>query len=145
MFPSFAALTATNDGAKLYPSSTTECSVVLGDGDVALRRRNQVRDTYNKDVVFTDEEERKRTRDIKWRRILLLTVAVTVHNIPEGMAVGVGFGAIGKGSMKATFESARNLAIGIGNHQLWQIKLDKFRFLYRDPKFPRGLGSEFAT
>lgn len=49
----------------------------------------------------------------KWRRILLLVVAVTVHNIPEGLAVGVGFGAVGKSS-KATFESARNLAIGIG-------------------------------
>eukprot|EP00106_Octopus_bimaculoides_P003634 XP_014771076.1 PREDICTED: zinc transporter ZIP11-like isoform X3 [Octopus bimaculoides] len=48
-----------------------------------------------------------------WKRILLLIVAVTIHNIPEGLAVGVGFGAIGK-SKSATFESARNLAIGIG-------------------------------
>lgn len=36
-----------------------------------------------------------------------------MHNIPEGLAVGVGFGAAGKSSA-ATFESARNLAIGIG-------------------------------
>jgi zinc transporter ZupT len=35
-------------------------------------------------------------------------IAVTVHNIPEGLAVGVGFGAVGK-STTATFESARNL------------------------------------
>ncbi|XP_046650673.1 zinc transporter ZIP11-like isoform X2 [Daphnia pulicaria] len=49
----------------------------------------------------------------KWKRILLLVIAITVHNIPEGLAVGVGFGAIGK-SPKATFESARNLAVGIG-------------------------------
>ncbi len=42
----------------------------------------------------------------KWRRILLLIIAVTVHNIPEGLAVGVGFGAVGK-SQSATFESAR--------------------------------------
>ncbi|XP_054624555.1 zinc transporter ZIP11-like isoform X2 [Dunckerocampus dactyliophorus] len=48
-----------------------------------------------------------------WRRILLLILAITIHNIPEGLAVGVGFGAIGKTS-SATFESARNLAIGIG-------------------------------
>ncbi|XP_039357555.1 zinc transporter ZIP11 isoform X2 [Mauremys reevesii] len=48
-----------------------------------------------------------------WRRIMLLILAVTIHNIPEGLAVGVGFGAIGK-SASATFESARNLAIGIG-------------------------------
>ncbi|XP_049615917.1 zinc transporter ZIP11 isoform X1 [Syngnathus scovelli] len=48
-----------------------------------------------------------------WRRILLLILAITIHNIPEGLAVGVGFGAIGKTS-SATLESARNLAIGIG-------------------------------
>ena len=47
------------------------------------------------------------------KRILLLIVAVTVHNIPEGLAVGVAFGSIGK-SASATFESARSLAIGIG-------------------------------
>ena len=29
----------------------------------------------------------------KFRKIILLIVAVTVHNIPEGLAVGVGFGA----------------------------------------------------
>ena len=49
----------------------------------------------------------------RWKRILLLIVAVTVHNIPEGLAVGVAFGSIGK-APSATFESARNLAIGIG-------------------------------
>lgn len=48
-----------------------------------------------------------------WRRIALLILAITIHNVPEGLAVGVGFGAIGK-TASATFESARNLAIGIG-------------------------------
>merc|ERR1719166_370129 len=57
-------------------------------------------------------EERKRKEE-HWRRILLLIVAVTIHNIPEGLAVGVGFGAVGR-SKAATFESARNLALGIG-------------------------------
>eukprot|EP00038_Savillea_parva_P021040 m.33166 g.33166 ORF g.33166 m.33166 type:complete len:331 (+) comp4982_c0_seq1:84-1076(+) len=51
--------------------------------------------------------------EVTWRRTLLLAVAVTIHNIPEGLAVGVGFGAIGT-SKAATFASARNLAIGIG-------------------------------
>ncbi|VEN38951.1 unnamed protein product [Callosobruchus maculatus] len=41
-----------------------------------------------------------------WKRIVLLVVAITVHNIPEGLAVGVGFGAIGT-SPSATFERAR--------------------------------------
>ncbi|XP_075418270.1 zinc transporter ZIP11 isoform X2 [Tenrec ecaudatus] len=48
-----------------------------------------------------------------WRRITLLILAITIHNVPEGLAVGVGFGAIEK-TASATFESARNLAIGIG-------------------------------
>ena len=58
----------------------------------------------------------------RWRRILLLIVAITVHNIPEGLAVGVGFGAVGQ-SEKSTFENARNLAIGIGN---FFLKLQHF-------------------
>lgn len=45
-------------------------------------------------------------RGTSWRRIVLLIVAITVHNIPEGLAVGVGFGAVGK-SVTATFENAR--------------------------------------
>ncbi|KAL3200536.1 hypothetical protein MRX96_013183 [Rhipicephalus microplus] len=49
----------------------------------------------------------------RWKRIFLLVIAVTVHNIPEGLAVGVGFGAAGS-SEHSTFESARNLALGIG-------------------------------
>uniref|UniRef100_A0A8C2LUH7 Zinc transporter ZIP11 n=1 Tax=Cricetulus griseus TaxID=10029 RepID=A0A8C2LUH7_CRIGR len=48
-----------------------------------------------------------------WRRIALLILAITLHNVPEGLAVGVGFGAVEK-TASATFESARNLAIGIG-------------------------------
>lgn len=49
----------------------------------------------------------------QWKRIMLLVVAITVHNIPEGLAVGVGFAATGSASA-ANFETARNLAIGIG-------------------------------
>ncbi|KAM6344300.1 zinc transporter ZIP11 [Alca torda] len=48
-----------------------------------------------------------------WRRIMLMILAITIHNVPEGLAVGVGFGAVGK-SASVTFQSARNLAIGIG-------------------------------
>lgn len=51
--------------------------------------------------------------DTQWKRMLLLIIAITVHNIPEGMAVGVAFAAVGS-SAKSTFERARNLAIGIG-------------------------------
>lgn len=43
-----------------------------------------------------------------WHRVLLLVIAITVHNFPEGMAVGVGFGGIGK-TPGATFGKARSL------------------------------------
>ncbi|XP_046968547.1 zinc transporter ZIP11 [Vanessa cardui] len=52
-------------------------------------------------------------RQSQWKRIMLLVVAITVHNIPEGLAVGVGFGAAASSS-QASFHSARNLALGIG-------------------------------
>lgn len=83
-----------------------------------LRRRNRKSTDSNEEGIADDEKdaadaeawEKDRQR---WRRILLLIVAITVHNIPEGLAVGVGFGAVGQ-TKSATFESARNLAIGIG-------------------------------
>lgn len=49
-----------------------------------------------------------------WRRTTLLTLAVTLHNIPEGLAVGVAFGAVAAGLPSATFAGAVALAIGIG-------------------------------
>ncbi|MCF7808929.1 MAG: ZIP family metal transporter [Candidatus Marinimicrobia bacterium] len=49
-----------------------------------------------------------------WRRSTLLILAVTLHNIPEGLAVGVAFGAIGAGLSSASLAGAVALAIGIG-------------------------------
>lgn len=49
-----------------------------------------------------------------WRRTTLLILAVTLHNIPEGLAVGVAFGAVAAGLPQATLAGALALAIGIG-------------------------------
>jgi len=49
-----------------------------------------------------------------WQRSTLLVTAITLHNIPEGLAVGVAFGAIGIIGSPATFGAAVALAIGIG-------------------------------
>jgi ZIP family zinc transporter len=49
-----------------------------------------------------------------WRRIVLLVSAITLHNIPEGLAVGVAFGAAASGYPSATVAGAVALAIGIG-------------------------------
>ena len=49
-----------------------------------------------------------------WQRSVLLVLAITLHNIPEGLAVGVAFGAVAYGLPEATWGSAIALAIGIG-------------------------------
>jgi ZIP family zinc transporter len=47
-------------------------------------------------------------------RSILLVLAISLHNIPEGLAVGVAFGAAAAGVPQATLASAIALAIGIG-------------------------------
>ncbi|MBN2030486.1 ZIP family metal transporter [bacterium] len=49
-----------------------------------------------------------------WRRSVLLIMAITLHNFPEGLAVGVAFGAVAAGLPSATLAGAVALAIGIG-------------------------------
>jgi len=49
-----------------------------------------------------------------WQRSTLLVLAITLHNIPEGLAVGVAFGAVSAGLPSATIGGAIALAIGIG-------------------------------
>ena len=49
-----------------------------------------------------------------WHRSILLVLAITLHNFPEGLAVGVAFGAAAAGLEQATIASAVALAIGIG-------------------------------
>jgi len=48
------------------------------------------------------------------KRSILLVTAVTLHNIPEGLAVGVAFGGVLAGVPEATIISACLLALGIG-------------------------------
>lgn len=50
----------------------------------------------------------------KLRRSILLVLAITLHNIPEGLAVGVAFGAVASGIGSANLAGAVALAIGIG-------------------------------
>ena len=49
-----------------------------------------------------------------WRRTTLLTLAITLHNIPEGLAVGVLFGGVAAGIPEASVAGAVVLAFGIG-------------------------------
>jgi ZIP family zinc transporter len=49
-----------------------------------------------------------------WQRSVLLVLAITLHNIPEGLAVGVAFGALASDIPSATLAGAMALAMGIG-------------------------------
>lgn len=49
-----------------------------------------------------------------WQRSVLLVLAITLHNFPEGLAVGVAFGAAAVGVPEATLTGAIALALGIG-------------------------------
>lgn len=50
----------------------------------------------------------------QWHRTTLLVLAITLHNIPEGLAVGVLFGGVAAGMPEASIGGAVALAIGIG-------------------------------
>ena len=58
----------------------------------------------------------KQTEGVKssWQRTTLLILAITLHNIPEGLAVGVLFGGVAAGIPEASIAGAVTLAIGIG-------------------------------
>jgi len=59
----------------------------------------------------TDQAEGPKTN---WQRSVLLVLAITLHNIPEGLAIGVAFGAVAMGIPSASLGAAIALAIGIG-------------------------------
>ncbi|KAI4469889.1 zinc/iron transporter [Holotrichia oblita] len=90
---------------------TTTIDFQDGSAHTTFRRRGRLKHT-NEDDTIVDSQTYEDTSNIEeiqhgqWKRIMLLVIAITMHNIPEGLAVGVGFGAIGS-SASATFESAR--------------------------------------
>ncbi|MCK5781125.1 MAG: ZIP family metal transporter [Flavobacteriales bacterium] len=63
-------------------------------------------------INFNEDEKEGIKTD--WHKSTLLVMAITLHNIPEGLAVGVAFGAIGAGFDGASISAAVVLTIGIG-------------------------------
>lgn len=53
-------------------------------------------------------------RDPRKGRILLLVLSITLHNVPEGLAVGVAFGALQNGFTREALTGAVAVAVGIG-------------------------------
>ena len=54
----------------------------------------------------------------RWQRSVLLVLAITLHNIPEGLAVGVAFGGVALAGEYASLGAAVALAVGIGIQNL---------------------------
>lgn len=65
------------------------------------------------DKIMSKKKEESTTAESK-KRSILLVLAVTLHNIPEGLAVGVAFGGILLGIPEASIVSACLIALGIG-------------------------------
>ncbi|VYU35474.1 ZIP family metal transporter [Clostridium tertium] len=82
-------------------------------GGVFLIFADKLMDKYSYGTVIKKEDENISKAE-KYRKSVLLVLAVTLHNIPEGLAVGVAFGGVAAGIPGATIAAAIALAIGIG-------------------------------
>lgn len=60
------------------------------------------------------EKSSKREKNSSFKRCLMLVSSITLHNIPEGLAVGIAFGSLAYGLEGATLGAACLLALGIG-------------------------------
>lgn len=65
-------------------------------------------------LLFLSDKIFNRLLSKKNKRILMLVSSITIHNIPEGLAVGIAFGSVYYGLTGATTLSAIMLALGIG-------------------------------
>ncbi len=79
-------------------------------GGVFLRLVDKILPHLHMDFPMEEAEGIKTS----WQRSVLLILAITLHNIPEGLAVGVAFGAVAADLPAASLSGAVALAIGIG-------------------------------
>ena len=67
----------------------------------------------DKVVTFARKNTQSHTNDTT-QRIIMLVLSITLHNIPEGLAVGVAFGALQGNSTTESLAGAISVAVGIG-------------------------------
>ena len=79
--------------------------------DMAESLNMNVTNLFDKKLSKKTNKENKNN---SFKRCLMLITSITLHNIPEGLAVGVAFGSIIYGLDGATLSSALLLALGIG-------------------------------
>lgn len=83
-------------------------------GGVFIILADKMMDKYSYGVITNTDERSEDSVVKKYKKSILLVTAVTLHNIPEGLAVGVAFGGVAAGIPSASIGAAITLAIGIG-------------------------------
>ena len=68
---------------------------------------------FTTDKIFSKLMKKKKKKDNS-KKIFLLVSSITIHNIPEGLSIGVAFGSVFYGLPGATTLAATGLALGIG-------------------------------
>ena len=68
---------------------------------------------FTTDKIFSKLMKKKKKKDNS-KKIFLLVSSITIHNIPEGLSIGVAFGLVFYGLPGATTLAAIGLALGIG-------------------------------
>ena len=69
----------------------------------------------DKAVTYAQKKaELRRSSSARASRIIMLLLSITLHNIPEGLAIGVAFGALGSGHTAEELMGAVTIAVGIG-------------------------------
>ena len=79
-------------------------------GGLILNIENSIYSNY----IKNHPKQKKESKESSMKRCLMLIFSITLHNIPEGLAVGVAFGSLAYGLEVATVGSALVLALGIG-------------------------------
>ena len=68
---------------------------------------------FTTDKIFSKLMKKKKKKENS-KKIFLLVSSITIHNIPEGLSIGVAFGSVFYGLPGATTLAALGLALGIG-------------------------------
>ena len=71
-------------------------------------------DNFTPHLHINFSKDKAEGPETQWHKTTLLVMAITLHNIPEGLAVGVLFGGVAAGIPEASIGGAVALAVGIG-------------------------------
>ena len=69
---------------------------------------------WGSDKIVTLAQRAQGAEQSKTHRVIMLIFSITLHNVPEGLAVGVAFGALAGGGSAEALMGAITIAIGIG-------------------------------